>query len=199
MMGFQIKPWRNARFFCLIATLFLFGTLLGHPWRKNLHAANLGEYDLKAVFVYNFSLFVEWPPSTFATSDDPINVLVVGGEEIKAPFLKISGKKCGQRPLEIIFFNPQKNTMENETFQDIHILFFSKDSPTHLYKNLMTQLMDQPILTIGERNDFISNGGMVNFFKKNNRLLFEIHHDHVMNHHIRLSSRLLKLAIIRTD
>ena len=198
-MTYVHKRWRKARFFCLIATLFLFGTILGHPWRDNLHAANLGEYDLKAAFVYNFSLFIEWPPDTFTTLDDPINVLVVGGEEIKAPFLKISGKKCGQRALDIIFFNPKKNTMENRVFRDVHILFFSKDCPMHLYKNLMAQLTNQPTLTIGERNDFISNGGMVNFFKKNNRLLFEIHHDRVRNHHIRLSSRLLKLAIIVTD
>ena len=198
-MAYVHKRWRKTRFFCLIATLFLFGTILGHPWIENLHAANLGEYDLKAAFVYNFSLFIEWPPDTFTTLDDPINVLVVGGAEIKAPFLKISGKKCGQRALNIIFFNPKKNTMGNRAFQNVHILFFSKASPMPLYKSLMAQLTDQPTLTIGERNDFISNGGMVNFFKKNNRLLFEIQHDRVKNHHIRLSSRLLKLAIIVTD
>ena len=36
------------------------------------------EYALKAVFLYNFCRFIEWPKSEFASSTDPIIIAVIG-------------------------------------------------------------------------------------------------------------------------
>jgi len=33
---------------------------------------------VKAAFLYNFAKFVEWPPGTFANSNDPITICIVG-------------------------------------------------------------------------------------------------------------------------
>jgi hypothetical protein len=40
------------------------------------------EYQLKAVFLFNFARFVEWPPQAFASADAPLAICVLG----KDPF-----------------------------------------------------------------------------------------------------------------
>ena len=39
-----------------------------------------GEYDVKAVFLFHFTRFVEWPPAAFAASDAPFAVCVLGDD-----------------------------------------------------------------------------------------------------------------------
>src|ERR1700752_2550404 len=36
------------------------------------------EYVIKAAYLYNFAMFVEWPNDAFATADSPLSIGVVG-------------------------------------------------------------------------------------------------------------------------
>jgi hypothetical protein len=45
-------------------------------------AADISEYQVKALFLLNFAKFVDWPPASFASSDSPIAICVFG----KDPF-----------------------------------------------------------------------------------------------------------------
>ncbi|HVV02776.1 MAG TPA: YfiR family protein, partial [Puia sp.] len=40
------------------------------------------EYELKAIFLYNFAQFVEWPPAAFSNNEAPLVIGVIG----KNPF-----------------------------------------------------------------------------------------------------------------
>ncbi|WP_080805367.1 YfiR family protein [Desulfamplus magnetovallimortis] len=204
---------------CLTVLIILFGMLLGifpgNHLKGNLHAANLSEYDIKAAFVYNFCLFTEWPADTCPAPDTPIYLLVVGNDDLRDSFLKINGKKAGKRTLDVTFFNPREdilynpredtlfnpheNTVDEKALRRFHMVFFSEDVDAKFLTEMIMVIGDYPVLTLGETRDFIQKGGMVNFFEKNMRLLFEVHNNRVMTSHIRLSSRLLKLAIIVTD
>lgn len=65
------------------------------------------EYQLKAVFLFNFSRFTDWPPETFA---DPAAPLVIGilGKDPFGPFLEeaVRGETINNRPLKIEHFPP---------------------------------------------------------------------------------------------
>jgi hypothetical protein len=41
-------------------------------------AQMVGEYRVKALFIYNFAKFVEWPPGTFADPRDPFVMCLAG-------------------------------------------------------------------------------------------------------------------------
>src|SRR5689334_17792783 len=43
-----------------------------------LIAAATGEYEVKAAYLLNFTKFVEWPASSFASADSPIAICVIG-------------------------------------------------------------------------------------------------------------------------
>lgn len=181
----------------LLLTLFVF--FWGGSNRGLVQAADLREYDLKAAFVYNFALFAEWPSQTFSSPDSPIHLLVIGDKEITPPFLKIKGKKIGNRSLDVDFINPYQREIDSVVLSSAHIIFFCQNVTPIYFEYILNQISTNPTLTMGERKDFISNGGMVNFFEKNRRLLFEVHYDRVRKHRIQLSSRLLNLAIIIDD
>src|ERR1700689_5980039 len=42
------------------------------------------ENQVQAVFLYNFSRFVEWPPQAFATPSDPFVIGIVGSDPFGA-------------------------------------------------------------------------------------------------------------------
>jgi hypothetical protein len=58
------------------------------------------EYQLKAVFLFNFAQFVEWPASAFPSPETPL-VIGVLGEDPFGPYLDetVRGEKVNDRPL----------------------------------------------------------------------------------------------------
>src|SRR5881296_4365446 len=64
--------------------------------------AAAGEYQVKAVFLFNFAQFVEWPPQAFA---DPRTPLIIGvlGEDPFGAFLDdtVRNEMVNNRPLAV--------------------------------------------------------------------------------------------------
>src|SRR5579872_1174400 len=60
------------------------------------------EYLIKAGFIYNFANLVQWPSSSFAQSDSPI-VIVILGEDHFGPTIDhaLDGKKVNARSFVI--------------------------------------------------------------------------------------------------
>ena len=79
-----------------------------------------------------------------------------------------------------------------------HILFISSSEEERLAKIIET-LKDSSILTVGEVKQFAQRGGIINFIVKENKIRFEINVDAAERAKLKISSKLLKLAIIVTD
>ena len=81
---------RSLRAFAVVATLLAAAPALPAP----------SEYQVKAVFLYNFSRFVEWPASAFAGPDAPFVVGVFGHDPFGADLDEIvRGETAAGRPL----------------------------------------------------------------------------------------------------
>src|SRR5476649_184425 len=64
------------------------------------------EYQLKSVFLFYFSQFVEWPPAVFSQPSSPLVIGILGDD----PFGKlldeaVSGEKVNNRPLVVHRFS----------------------------------------------------------------------------------------------
>src|SRR5207237_9062812 len=60
------------------------------------------EYQVKAAFLYNFAKFVEWPSGTFANSNDPIGICIVGQNPFGSTLDDmVQGKKIGDRAFAV--------------------------------------------------------------------------------------------------
>src|SRR6202008_305458 len=65
-------------------------------------AAPVSEYQIKAVYLFNFGQFVEWPPEAFAAPDAPFVIGIVG-EDPLGPMLEnvVRGESLGSRPITV--------------------------------------------------------------------------------------------------
>ena len=60
----------------------------------------IDEYQSKAVCLYNFAKFVEWPRDTFKGPDDPIAVCILGDSPLGSALEPaVKGKPIGNRSL----------------------------------------------------------------------------------------------------
>jgi hypothetical protein len=149
----------------------------------------LSEYRLKAAFIYNFAKFVEWPPEAFADTNSPVIIGIVGENKFGKELDQIvQNKAINGHSLVIKTIN---NPMEASK---CHILFIS-DSEKKRYTEIVAGLHNTPVLTIGETDSFIGSGGIINFVREENKIRFQINDTAAKAVGLKISSKLLSLAI----
>ena len=168
-------------FLCLIP--FLCGAL--KPARCQ---ATAEEYQIKAAFLYHFAQFVEWPDRTLNAKDPSLNLCIFDGN----PHLmelrnSIEGKPIGSRVFHV------RQLSQAQEIKGCHILFLSRDEARRQSATLKS-LRGQPILTVGETVNFLTDGGMIRFHLEDNKIRFDINLGAAELSHLKISSRLLLLA-----
>jgi hypothetical protein len=159
---------------------------------RTVHAQtgmNVSEYEVKAAFLYNFAKFVEWPSSTAQDTTLPFLIGILG----KDPFGSILDQWIGPksvkgRKLLIRRFND----LSGLTF--CHLLFISNSERSNL-PQIFEKLHGANTLTVGEMEGFMEKQGMIQFVMRDNRVHFMINVDASEAAGLKLSSKLLNLAV----
>jgi hypothetical protein len=147
------------------------------------------EYQIKAAFVYNFAKFVEWPHEAFPDPASPIVIGVLGDNVFGDNLQKmVSNKAINNRPLQFKEFRSVAQAT------NCHILFISTSEKSKFSK-VIEGLKGTSVLTVGESADFIGAGGMINFVLESNKVRFQINDDAAKKAGLKISSKLLSLAI----
>jgi hypothetical protein len=169
---------------CLMLVLL---SVLGRP--AMAQDAPVSELDLKAAFLFNFTKFVEWPAEAFQGEDATVNVGVFDSDEDFTKTLKtlLSDKKAHGRS-----FSVRKLTNPAEA-KTCHILFF-RERETKKMTAAYESVKRLPILTVGESDEFLDQGGMFNLFFEDKQLRFEVNQTTAENAKLTVSSKLLRLA-----
>lgn len=150
------------------------------------------EYQLKAVFLFNFAQFVEWPASAFAAPDAPLVIGVLGEDPFGAYLDEVvRGEKVDGHPLEVLRYR------RVEDISTCHILFISRTEQDRL-ESLVARLKDRTILTVGDAEHFARRGGMIRFVTEHNRIRLHINIKAAEAASLKLSSKLLRPADIVT-
>ena len=148
----------------------------------------LPEYQVKALFLLNFSKYVDWPPQAFAGSNTPITIGIYGesklGEALKNV---VAGKSVGGRAIVI------RQLESTEDSSPCHILFISDAAAAHM-RGILDKASALPILTVGEDAVFARNGGIINFVLKNGNVRLEIDLMAAQKAGLTISSKLLAVA-----
>ena len=174
-----------------VAALSLFFVLITasvSPAVSNAYEKHLEEYAIKAAFTYNFTKFVQWPSRTFPIKDQPFIIGIVGSEYLDEAFTVLKGKKTQGRTLKIkLLSNP-------EELMHCHVLFIANMKQQHIRPYLQVA-NDLPVLTIGQSDNFLADGGIIQMKIINNKIRFAINLDASKNAGLEISSKLLQLAI----
>lgn len=149
-----------------------------------------GEYQLKAVFLYNFANFVEWPAGAFTDARAPLVIGVLGDD----PFGKfldevVAGEKVQEHALSVRRFR------RVEDIDRCHVLFISQSEKERLGE-IFAQLRGRSILIVGDTEGFTLQGGMVRFITEKNKVRLRINLEEAKAAGLTLSSKLLRPAEI---
>jgi hypothetical protein len=148
------------------------------------------EYQIKAVFLYNFAQFVEWPPAAFQDTLAPLIIGVLGEDSFGIDLdAAAGGEKAGDRPIEVRRFR------RIEEVGTCHILFISR-SEIPRFDLILGALRGRSILTVGDFQNFSVRGGMIHFVMENNRVRMRINLEAAKHAGLSLSSKLLRSAQI---
>ena len=170
----------------ILLSLALVAGILARPLRGAPSPA--GEYPLKAVFLFNFVQFVEWPVSAFADSKAPIILGIVGRDPFGAVLDNtIKGEKVNGRPLEI------RRLKADEDLSACHVVFLSRSGKEDA-AGLVQKLEGRPVLTVGEIEGFAELGGVINFVMVDRKVRFEVNPQAAAQQGVKISSRLLQLG-----
>jgi hypothetical protein len=148
------------------------------------------EYQLKAVFLFNFTQFVDWPSSSFGSEDSPLVIGVIG-ENPFGNFLEqtVSGENKNGHPVVVQYYQDEEEALS------CHILFINTKEPKK-HREVIAAMRGKNILTVSDVPDFTNQGGIVRFFTNNNKIKLQINLDACRATDIVPSSKLLRLAEI---
>ena len=126
------------------------------------------EYQLKAVFLFNFAQFVEWPTSAFPEARTPLVIGVLGTDPFGAYLDEtVRGEIVNSHPLAV------QRYRRVEDITRCHILFVSGLEQGHLAE-ILAGLKGRTILTVGDAEGFTRGGGMIRFVTDHNRIRLRI-------------------------
>ena len=170
---------------CLAAIFGLAALLLSPAGRGETPGAE--EYRVKAAFLYHFAQMVEWPGDAGGDEKKPITLCTIG----KDPFggdleVTLQGKMIGTRPLAIRHL---KDPVEAPACQ---LVFVPGDRKQ--VAQALAALRDSSVLTVGEGEDFLKQGGMIGFTMDGDKVRFVVNVDAASRARLKISARLLMLA-----
>lgn len=175
------------------ATWFLWLALLGAvPPEATASPAPTAEYQLKAVFLFNFAQFVEWPAPAFHEPAAPLVIGVLGDNPFGAYLDNlVRGEKIGSRPLVV------RHYRRGEDIAECHIIFICRSETKELEK-ILAPLKGRSLLTVGDTDTFIRLGGMVRFAMENGKVRLRINVEAAKAGALTISSKILRPGTIIT-
>ena len=153
------------------------------------------EYQLKAVFVYNFTKgFITWPKTVFSNEHSPLRICVLG-EDPFGPTIDEVVKGQTTRENRTLIVERLENTSHLGGCQ---IVFVSRSEQSQV-KEMLTEIKHSPILTISDIEGFAQQGGMIEFFMLQDKVKLAINSCILENSGLKANANLLNLSkLIRT-
>jgi hypothetical protein len=146
------------------------------------------EAQVKAIFLFNFARYVDWPAAAFPDAAAPITIGVIGTDPFGYNLPNtIEGKTVNGRSFAI------KHLAADSDLGGCQILFISHSEALRM-GGILTKAGALPVLTVGEDESFARNGGIINFALKNGKVRLEIDLAAARKAGLNISSKLLAVA-----
>jgi hypothetical protein len=143
------------------------------------------EYQVKAAFLLNFTKFIEWPPAAFELPNSPVTICILGEDPFGGSLNQIvAGESVNGRNIAVL-------RIDRPPAQKVcQVLFWGKsNAPSKAVPEL-----GPGVLTVGEGERFVREGGMIGFLIDNRRVRFDINQSKAEGAGLKLSSKLLSVA-----
>jgi len=146
------------------------------------------EYQVKAVFLYNFTQFIDWPEKAFKSPDEPFIIGIMGDD----PFgnyidRTVEGELIGTHPIKI------KRCHDLRSALSCHILYINSFDREWL-RTILNSVSEKNILTVSDDPSFNNLGGIIRFYTEDNKIRLQINLPRSKEAELSISSKLLSVA-----
>ncbi len=143
------------------------------------------EYQVKAAFLLNFTKFVQWPASAFADEHSPLAICILGEDPFGNTLTEIvKGETVNGRDIVV----QRMRRPEPKSCQVLYVAKSEKDAARTLAD------LGTGVLTVGEGEKFLRDGGIIAFVIQDRRVRFDIDQAAAAKARLTLSSRLMNVA-----
>ncbi len=145
------------------------------------------ESEVKAAFLYNFTKYVDWPPTAFRDGSEPFRMCVVARPEFVATVDGlVSGETARGRPIQLLTPTPAQ-------LGRCHMLFVGARDGERLSAAL-PPLSTRPVLTVVENQALFDQGSAILLVVDQSRIRFDISLTSIQRAGLTVSSKLLRVA-----
>jgi hypothetical protein len=171
--------------FRILAALLAALTVAGLARANVPHSAA----ELKAVFLFNFGSFVEWPPEAMPAAGQPFCIGVCGSPEVASALeAVVAGERIQNHPVRVVLVRHRAEALSCQ------ILYLAAGEEGVVNADA---LRGKAILTTGDTDRFEAGGGIVRFVPERNRIRLVVDLDHARAAGLKISSQLLRIAETR--
>lgn len=165
----------------------MLGGLLFGPAARGVEPA-LTEYQVKALCLVNFARYTEWPAAVFSETNAPLVIGIIGESRLRTSLQSATeGKNIAGHNVVIRDLNTEVE------YDKCQILFVSASETKHL-PEILSRVKNKPILTVGETEPFLQQGGIIDFAMRSGRVRFDIDLNAAHHSGLQISSKVLSLA-----
>jgi len=151
------------------------------------------EFELKAIYLYNFLQFVQWPREKCPLPDGRAQEIGILGDSAFEPILlELQERlKAKNQQLQLTFYGPYRQGMD---LSACCLLFISSSELKNL-PGILDTLDDKPVLTVADSDAFVAQGVMITLISRQNKVRWAINREPVKRAGLRLSAKLLDIAV----
>jgi hypothetical protein len=188
------RPGNSGRLIAFISILQL-AALLGWPPLYAQSAQPIPrEYELKAVYLYNFLQFVNWPAGPCTANGGRVEeIAVLGNSPIGESLQTLQAELKRSRGIEITvrFYGPYVEGMDLSGCQ---LLFISQPELKNI-KKIIGSLKGRPALLVADNEDCLDQGCMIALLSQANKIRWAVNRRSVEASGLRVNARLLEMAL----
>lgn len=182
-MRCEFNPTSPQRWLLSLMMCFLLG---GHE--THAESSVIYEYQVKATFLFYFGKFIKYPDKAFSSVQSEMVLCVLGDDPFQGSLdILIKGETTQERPIKIRYLDKVEET------RGCHTLFISQSEQARL-ANIISHIKQKPILTVSDIKDFVTHGGMIEFYRMGNKVRFFIEPTTAIEAGLKISARLLQLS-----
>jgi len=151
------------------------------------------EYEVKGAFLLNFVKFVDWPPQVFKGPGEPIAICVLGQNPF-GPGLDRAARKTVVAGRTVTV----RQVSDRQQASQCQIVFMGA-SERKRSRAWLEALRGGSVLTVGEAEGFLANGGVINFKLEGERVRIEISTEAADRAGLHISAKLLSMARLKKE
>ncbi|MEO8657405.1 MAG: YfiR family protein [Bryobacteraceae bacterium] len=176
---------------CAVAAATIIGCLAVTSLLQGQDSASADE--IKAAMIFNFTKFIEWPADAPAFAGKEFVITVLGPPKVADAFEQALHQRVAfGRPVVV------RNVQRADEIKPCHILVVCAREAKET-DDALQSTRGKAVLTIGDGSQFTRRGGTIAFVLLDNRLNFQVNVEAARQSRLTISSKLLRLAQVKSD